>query len=125
MSASAERASVRRRGGLLSWLNPLAVGVMLGVGLSVFEHRRGAPEPDTGAAPPPSDISLWLPLGAWRHALARAAAGFGHDQIPAASAATTYFAILALFPAMSAFVSLYGLLADVHDAERLVGGFAG
>ncbi len=126
MAGAIERAGAQpARRGPLAWLNPLAVGVMVGVGLSAFEHRRAPAETAVGAAPPPAEISLWLPLGAWRHALARAAAGFGHDQIPAASAATTYFAILALFPAMSAFVSLYGLLADAHDAERLVAGLGG
>jgi membrane protein len=51
----------------------------------------------------------------------KAAADFVHDRIPTVSAAITFYLLLALFPAITAFVSLYGLFASVHDAhEHLV-----
>jgi membrane protein len=37
----------------------------------------------------------------------------------------TFFFLLALFPALSAFVSLYGLIADAADAQRQIAGLAG
>ena len=43
---------------------------------------------------------------------------FAQDRITAAAAGVTFFVLLALFPAISAFVSLYGMLADMADAKR-------
>ncbi len=37
----------------------------------------------------------------------------------------TFFSLLALFPALSAFVSLFGLIANVEDARRQLVGLAG
>jgi membrane protein len=50
---------------------------------------------------------------------------FSEDRIPAAAASITFFVLLALFPGLSAFVSLYGLFADVEDARRQVAALAG
>ncbi len=42
---------------------------------------------------------------------------FFADGIPTVSAAITFYMLLALFPAITMFVSLYGLFASVHDAQ--------
>ena len=55
-----------------------------------------------------------------RAAVFRSLKAFNEDRIPAASAAATYYVLLALFPALSAFVSLYGLVADIEGARRRV-----
>jgi membrane protein len=52
------------------------------------------------------------------HILRKATSDFFTDRIPAVSAAITFYALLALFPAITAFVSLYGLFASVHDARE-------
>jgi membrane protein len=49
---------------------------------------------------------------------AKAFSDFFHDRIPTVSAAITFYVLLALFPAITAFVSLYGLFASVHDAHE-------
>ena len=50
---------------------------------------------------------------------------FGHaaheflaDDIPTVAAGATFYVLLAFFPAIVAFVSLYGLFADVHTARE-------
>jgi membrane protein len=45
---------------------------------------------------------------------------FSKDRIAAAAAAVTFYVLLALFPAISAFASIYGLFADVGDVRRLL-----
>ncbi|WP_235528832.1 MULTISPECIES: YihY/virulence factor BrkB family protein [unclassified Phenylobacterium] len=42
---------------------------------------------------------------------------FGDDQIALVSAGVTFYSLLALFPAIAAFVALYGLFADVAEAR--------
>jgi membrane protein len=56
-------------------------------------------------------------LSAWKE--------FNNDQIPTVAAGVTFYALLALFPGMGAFVSLYGLVANVGDAERQVAALHG
>ena len=89
--------------------------------ISAHPHVPASPahaeraEPGRGrAAESPSEI----PPRGWRDVLARTFAEFGRDRIMSVAAGVTFFALLALFPAIGAFVSLYGLVADVHQAER-------
>lgn len=55
-----------------------------------------------------------------RSAILRWARAFSDDQIPAAAAGVTFYFLLALFPALSAFVSLYGLVGDAEGARRQI-----
>jgi hypothetical protein len=64
-------------------------------------------------------------LRGWRRVLAAAAKEFGEDHIPTAAAAVTFYILLSLFPALGAFVSLYGLIADIADAQRQVAALGG
>ena len=69
---------------------------------------------------------LQIPASGWRDIGARVAADFGRDRIMATAGGVTFFSLLAMFPAMAAFVSLYGLFADVHTVReqlRLLAGF--
>ncbi|MGH6957408.1 MAG: YihY/virulence factor BrkB family protein [Caulobacteraceae bacterium] len=66
--------------------------------------------------------------GGWRRWKAIALTAFrefGQDRISAAAGGVTFFMLLALFPALSAVVSLYSLMADVHGAEGQIEGLAG
>ncbi|HXJ02672.1 MAG TPA: YhjD/YihY/BrkB family envelope integrity protein, partial [Micropepsaceae bacterium] len=40
------------------------------------------------------------------------------DDIPTVAAGATFYVLLAFFPALAAFVSLYGLFADIHTARE-------
>ena len=67
-----------------------------------------------------------MPLKGWKDVLLRTWKEFNDDQIAAVAGGVTFFGLLALFPAMAAFVSLYGLFADVGQAReqlRLLAGF--
>jgi membrane protein len=90
-------------------------GLLVGVGLFLGEDAARRPPPT--ATPPPK-------LG-WFGVARLSVLAFGEHRIPAAAAAVTFYFLLSIFPAMSAFVSLYGLVASVGDAERQIGRMAG
>jgi membrane protein len=66
-----------------------------------------------------------IPARGWRDILWRAWKEFGEDRILGVSAGVAFFAVLALFPGMAAFVSLYGLFADVGEARKQLAELAG
>ena len=66
-----------------------------------------------------------MPLKGWKDVLARTWQEFNDDQIAAVAGGVTFFGLLALFPAMAAFVSLYGLFADVAQARQQLNFLAG
>ena len=61
-----------------------------------------------------------IPIRGWKDILVRTWKEFGEDQIPLIAAGCTFYSLLALFPGVTAFVALYGLFADVGDAQRHV-----
>jgi membrane protein len=62
--------------------------------------------------------------GAW--AIARRTwAEFSEDGIPVMAAGGAFYSLLALFPALGVFVSLYGLFGDVTEAKTQVAGLQG
>ena len=66
----------------------------------------------------PVETPQAIPAHGWRHIAVRTWTEFNADQIPQAAGAVAFFALLAVFPAMAAFVSLYGLYADVGEVPR-------
>ncbi|MFZ5670316.1 MAG: YihY/virulence factor BrkB family protein [Pseudomonadota bacterium] len=54
----------------------------------------------------------------WRDILWRTFWEVSRDKLPSVSGGVTFYVLLAIFPAIGAFVSLYGLAADVAAAER-------
>ena len=50
---------------------------------------------------------------------------FGADQIPAWAGGVTFFCLLALFPSLSVFASLYGLFGDTNQARQQILGLNG
>jgi len=97
-----------------SRLSDFALGVL--VGLSIVALESGRPRPPE-AATQESASSETLGLAA---VLQRSWAEFNADQIPAVAAGATFFCLLALFPALGVFVSLYGLFANVEQARSYV-----
>jgi membrane protein len=53
-----------------------------------------------------------IPAGGWKSILLRTYNEIGNDRAVAVAAGVTFYALLAIFPALGAFVSLYGLVAD-------------
>ncbi len=75
-----------------------------------FEDGRGR------SATAPSEI----PARGWKDIVLRVYEGIPDDRILANAAAVTFYALLALFPAIAALVSIYGLFADpITIASRL------
>jgi membrane protein len=105
-------------------LSTLSVGVMLGglatVGLDALLRRlqRGPSGVQVGS---PADVTP----GGWKAIARRTVAEFNDDHIPAVAASSTFFSLLALFPALGVFVSLYGLVGDIQGAERQIAGLHG
>jgi membrane protein len=79
-------------------------------------HRRKAGEQDQQASEPgrgrsattPSEI----PARGWKDILVRVYREIGDDRVVAIAAGVTFYVLLAIFPAIAAFVAIYGLFAD-------------
>jgi membrane protein len=120
--------SLRLAGALIpaTFLVGLAAGIHLDRGFSQSLPRKdqpaGAPSTRPGInASSPTDI----PAAGWRQILVRTWKSFNSDQILAVAGGVTFFSLLALFPALGAFVSLYGMISNVEDARREILGLAG
>lgn len=73
------------------------------------DDRRNAPHPDDDRKPDSPDD---LRPRSWRYILRRTLREFSKDQCTDLAAALTYYAVLALFPALVALVSLLGVLGQ-------------
>jgi membrane protein len=83
-----------------------------------------APHPDDSRKPDsPDDVTK----PSWKYVLRKTAREFTTDQCTDLAAALTYYAVLALFPALLAIVSLLGLFGQAGQTTELVldilGGF--
>jgi len=71
-------------------------------------------EPGRGrCAPSPFTI----PLLGWKDIFWRTYREMGRDRLPALAGGVTFYVLLATFPAIAAFISLYGLFSDVATVE--------
>jgi membrane protein len=59
-----------------------------------------------------ANLRIWVKL------FGRAGREFLRDEIPTVAASIAFYALLAFFPAVAAFVSLYGLFANVQTASQ-------
>jgi membrane protein len=59
-----------------------------------------------------------IPLTGWRDILWRTWLEVNADKLPTVAAGVTFYTLLAIFPAVGAFVSLYGLFADVSAVRE-------
>ena len=59
-----------------------------------------------------------IPLREWGSILMRTGKAFGKDEIASVAGSIAYTVILAIFPAMAALVSLYGLFADPAEIRH-------
>src|SRR6478736_4965846 len=77
--------------------------------------RRTAPV-DAGKAESPTKLTK----PSWKYIARKTLREFGDDQCTDLAAALTYYAVLALFPALLAVVSLLGLFGQAGKTEQLV-----
>ena len=69
-------------------------------------------EPDARTISPRTINWIALPWGAWKHILWRVYERANDDRLLATAAGVVFFGLLAIFPAVTALVSSYGLFAD-------------
>jgi len=61
---------------------------------------------------------LQIPFKGWKDILIRTYKEFTDDQVPLIAAGVSFYTLLAIFPGLAAFVALYGLFADVAEAQH-------
>ncbi|HLN07664.1 MAG TPA: YhjD/YihY/BrkB family envelope integrity protein, partial [Xanthobacteraceae bacterium] len=77
------------------------------------EDRPGVNQPAGGGATRPSRIvSSDTSAAGWKDILWRMYQGISEHRVLAIAASVTFYALLAIFPAIAALVALYGLFAD-------------
>lgn len=87
----------------------------------MHNKRSGAPPAQRERVPQPDDAGKpespgQLSKASWKYVLRKAAREFTHDQCTDIAAALTFFAVLSLFPALIALVSLLGVVGQ-QDAS--------
>jgi membrane protein len=86
-------------------------------------HDAFLPESGRGRE---ADTPAEIPAKGWQDIAWRVYDSFQNDRVLLVAAGVTFYALLALFPATAAIVSLYGLFADaatINDHLRLLSGF--
>lgn len=84
--------------------------------------ERTAPEPEDSRKPDsPTEISK----PSWGYVFKRAASEFSKDDCTDLAASLTYFAVLSLFPALLAIVSLLGVFGQGEATTRAITDFLG
>ncbi|WP_372424572.1 YihY/virulence factor BrkB family protein [Salinarimonas chemoclinalis] len=66
-----------------------------------------------------------IPRGGWIDIAQRVVTAFSRDRLMSVAAGVTFYALLALFPAIAAFVSLYGLVFSPEQVSRQVASLSG
>ncbi len=86
--------------------------------------RRDVVDPEVASAAPEAAAlgrfaaSPWaIPWRGWRRVVQRALREMGRDGVPMVAAGCAFYATLALFPAISMLVSIYGLMFDPVTVE--------
>ena len=81
------------------------------------DKAQNAPHPDDDRKP---DSPTELKKPAWGYVLKRTIREFGKDQCTDLAAALTYYAVLAIFPALLALVSLLGVFGQAESTTTAV-----
>jgi membrane protein len=79
------------------------------------KRARTAPEPDDPRKPDEVSDITWP---SWLYVLRKTWREFSADQVTDLAAALTFYAVLAVFPALLAFVSLVGLFGDAGETTE-------
>ncbi len=88
--------------------------------------KAASREPDVARPGVDAAAPQEIPLGGWWQIAKRMVSKFGENELLAEAASVTFFALLALFPAITAIVSIYGLFADratIEEKLNVASGF--
>jgi membrane protein len=81
----------------------------------------GVAEPERGRM---ADAPQEIPAKGWKDVAWRTWREIAADRLPAVAGGVTFYALLAFFPAIGVFVSLYGLFSDVTAVREQLAQFA-
>ena len=87
------------------------------------QQSSGAPTPSQvpgGQADSPTQI----PAAGWKQVLLRTKQQIKEDNVPLLAAGVAFYAFIALFPALIAAVTVYGIVADPEQVEEQIGNFS-
>ncbi len=111
------------------------VAVALEAGATLWNAVRRKTPGQTAAQPGQTDASVAagalaakpseIPVRGWKQIAKRVFNDIGDDRVMAEAAAVTYYALLAIFPAIAALISLYGLIADPADIGKHLTSLSG
>lgn len=79
----------------------------------------------TGRGGVGADSPTDIPAGGWRDIAQRVLDEVREDQVPVVAAGLAFYTLLAVFPALIAFVSIYGLVADPASVTRRISELSG
>ncbi len=79
-------------------------------------------EKDAGSK---AETPAQIPAQGWWYVLKRAGTGFMEDRVMTEAAGVTFYALLALFPAIAAFISIYGLFTNTDSLGNELNSFRG
>jgi membrane protein len=91
------------------FLTAALVGLRFVRGARLISHR---PERRVSAAEPKQEHRYAARPANWRDVLLKIWQGIGNHRVIAIAAGVTFYGLLAIFPAIAAIVSVYGLFAD-------------
>jgi membrane protein len=90
--------------------------------MSITQNLDSRPTPigasEAEKAPEPKAATLWQIS---KNVVAR----ISKDNLTLVAAGVAFYAMTAIFPAIAAFVSIYGLFADLNAVQQQISGFAG
>jgi membrane protein len=92
-----------------------------------FEGKQNAPasaKNESGRGRE-ADTPTEIPTLGWKDILWRVYEQFGKDRVTSVAAGVTYYALLAIFPAIAALVSIYGLFADPATIQEHLNALGG
>jgi membrane protein len=125
---------------LAPWLMGAAPLVVLAAA-AAWRRRPGKPAPGPGAAAQAADqpetfdavepgrgrlarSPHQIPPKGWKDVLWRTYREVSHDRLTVVAGSVTFYSLLAIFPAIGVFVSLYGIFADVTEVNRQLASLA-
>ena len=118
-SQTHSRAPHPRFGRWSAFLAGAAVGLATVAADGAFRKARAVPAVQS------ADTLTEVSARSWRLVAQRTLKEFTDDRIPAVAAGSAFYALLALFPALGVFVSLYGLVGDLQGAQRQIAALQG
>jgi membrane protein len=89
--------------------------------IDLTDERQGQGDERGRDAESPGDV----PAAGWRDVAVRVKGELKEDQVPLLSAGVAFFLLLAMFPALAALVTVYGLVADPDQVSQQVTDLTG